>query len=247
MKVLPAEVADNPMRRERFEFEARAVAALNHPNIIAVYDVGNENGVSYIVTELVDGKSLRGGKFPLRKTLDIGVQMAGGLAAAHAAGIAHRDLKPDNILLTRDGRVKILDFGLAKVTAPRVAAATNETLTMRTEPGVVMGTLGYMSPEQVRGQTTDHRSDIFSFGIILYELLAGRRAFHRETSMETMAAILKEDPPELPDTVPSGLRQLVGHCLEKEPVNRFQSTRDLSFATCKLPLRLSFRPEPTHR
>jgi len=165
------------------------VAALNHPNIVAVYDVGDENGVLFIVTELVEGESLRGAKFPLNKTLDVAMQMADGLAAAHAAGIAHRDLKPDNILLTRDGRVKILDFGLAKATIARVNVAS-ETLTMRTEPGVVIGTVGYMSPEQVRGQATDHRSDIFSFGLVLYELLAGRRAFHGETPMETNTAVL---------------------------------------------------------
>src|SRR5437016_791278 len=157
LKILPAEVANDPSRRARFETEARAVAALNHPNIVAVYDVGD----GYIVSELVDGEPLRGLKPALRKTLDIAVQIAGGLAAAHAAAITHRDLKPDNILLTRDGRVKILDFGLAKVHTPQAAAAT-ETVTVRTEPGVVMGTVGYMSPEQVRGQSADHRSDLFS-------------------------------------------------------------------------------------
>jgi len=231
LKILPAEVADDASRRQRFELEARALAALNHPNIVAVHDVGTENGVFYIVSELVDGDSLRSAKFGLRKTLDIAVQIASGLAAAHASGVTHRDLKPDNILLTRDGRVKILDFGLAKMrTAHPATSAGGETMTMNTEPGVVLGTVGYMSPEQVRGLDADHRSDIFSFGVILNELLTGKRTFHGETSAETMTAILKQDPPELPETVPFAVRQVVGHCLEKDPANRFQSARDLSFA-----------------
>ena len=229
LKVLPAELANDASRRQRFELEARAVAALNHPNIVAIHDVGADGGVSYIITELVDGGPLRGGKLGLRKTLDIAVQIANGLAAAHAAGITHRDLKPDNILLTRDGRVKILDFGLAKVRAAQTHAGT-ETVTAHTEPGVVMGTVGYMSPEQVRGQEADYRSDIFSFGVILYEMLAAKRAFQGETSVDTMQAILRQEPPDLPDTVPSAVRQVVSHCLEKDPANRFQSARDLGFA-----------------
>jgi serine/threonine protein kinase/sugar lactone lactonase YvrE len=229
LKVLPAEVTGDASRRQRFELEARAVAALSHPNIVAVHDVGTESGVFYIVSELVDGESLRSAKFGLRKTLDIAVQIASGLAAAHAAGVTHRDLKPDNILLTRDGRVKIVDFGLAKI-SPASGAAGPETMTVNTEPGVVLGTAGYMSPEQVRGRDADHRSDIFSFGVILHELLTGQRTFHGETSAETMTAILRQDPPELPETVPSAVRQIVGHCLEKDPANRFQSARDLSFA-----------------
>jgi Tol biopolymer transport system component len=229
LKVLPSEVAGDPSRRHRFEIEARAVAALNHPNIAAAYDVGAENGIAYFVSELVAGESLRGAKFCLRKTLEIATQIAAGLACAHEAGIIHRDLKPENILLSRDGRAKIVDFGLAKNVRAAAPLAT-ETLTIRTEPGVVMGTVGYMSPEQVRGVGTDHRSDIFSFGLILYELLSGKRAFHGDTSVETMTAILKQDAPELPETVPAGVRQIVAHCLEKEPQNRFQSAKDLAFA-----------------
>jgi eukaryotic-like serine/threonine-protein kinase len=181
LKILPAEVGNDASRRQRFELEARAVAALSHPNIVAVHDVGTENGVFYIVSELVDGESLRSAKFGLRKTLHIAVQIASGVAAAHAAGIIHRDLKPDNILLTRDGRVKILDFGLAKL-APTQApsAAGADTTTMNTGLGMVMGTVGYMSPEQVRGLDVDSRSDIFSFGVILHELLTGKRTFHGE-------------------------------------------------------------------
>jgi eukaryotic-like serine/threonine-protein kinase len=224
LKILPPQVADDPMRRQRFELEARAVAALNHPNIVAIYDVGE----GYIVSELVDGEPLRGGKLGLRKTIEIAVQIASGLAAAHDAGIVHRDLKPDNILLTRDGRPKILDFGLAKVQSK--SAADDETVTLRTKAGVVMGTAGYMSPEQVRGAASDHRSDIFSFGVILHELLTGKRVFHGETSVETMTAILKQDAPELPETVPASVRQIVAHCLGKKPADRFQSARDLMFA-----------------
>ena len=179
LKILPAEVANDPTRRQRFELEARAVAALNHPNIVAIYDVGE----GYMVSELLVGEPLRGGKLGLRQTIDIAVQIASGLAAAHDAGIVHRDLKPDNILLTRDGRPKILDFGLAKVQASHTSS-DDETVTVRTEAGVVMGTPGYMSPEQVRGLVADHRSDIFSFGVILYELLAGRRAFQAQTSVQ---------------------------------------------------------------
>ena len=230
VKILPQEFAIDPVRRQRFESEARAAATLNHPNIIAVYDVGTEDGTSYIVTELIDGQPLRGHVPGLRKTLAWAVQIANGLAAAHAAGIVHRDLKPENILLTRDGRIKILDFGLAKLNVPRATAAATETLTVQTEPGTVIGTVGYMSPEQIRGNEADPRSDIFSFGVILYELFSGRRAFQRDTAVETMTAILKQELPELPDTVPPSVRQTVHHCLEKDPANRFQSARDLSFA-----------------
>ena len=225
LKILPAEVAADPSRRQRFEIEARAVAALSHPNIVAVYDVGE----GYIVSELVDGEPLRGARFGLRKTLDIAAQIAGGLAAAHAAGVVHRDLKPDNILLTRDGRAKILDFGLARMTQ----ASGHPDATMPaplTGPGVVMGTVGYMSPEQVRGLDADHRSDIFSFGVVLHEMLGGARPFDGETAVDTMQAVLRQDAPDLPSTVPAGVRQVVSHCLEKDPAHRFQSARDLGFA-----------------
>ena len=229
LKILPAEVSEDPPRRQRFEMEARAVAALNHPNIVAVYDIGAESGTSYIISELVDGEPLGVAKFGLRKTLDIASQIAAGLACAYEAGIVHRDLKPDNILLSRDGRPKIIDFGLAKAVRPTVAVS-NDTLTMRTEPGVVMGTAAYMSPEQVRGAEADHRSDIFSFGLILYELLSGKRAFPRDTSVETMRAILKEDPPPMPEALPAPVREIVTHCLEKDPRDRFQCAKDLVFA-----------------
>jgi len=225
LKILPTEVAADPSRRARFEQEARAVAVLNHPNIVAVYDVGD----GYMVTELVDGETLRGAKFGLRKTLDIAAQIASGLAAAHAAGIVHRDLKPDNVLITKDGRAKILDFGLARVRNSQSSAA-EDTMTVRTEPGVVMGTAGYMSPEQVRALEADHRSDIFSFGVMLHEMLSGQRAFQRETAAQTMTAILQEDAPDLPRSVPGGVREVVLHCLEKDAANRFQSARDLGFA-----------------
>jgi eukaryotic-like serine/threonine-protein kinase len=230
LKVLPAQVANDPARRDRFEFEAHAVAALNHPNIVAIFDVGNESGVSYMVTELVDGDSLRGAKFSLRQTLDIAMQICDGLAAAHAAGITHRDLKPENILLTRKGRIKILDFGLAKITNRGVNVTGTEPLAVRTEPGAVMGTAGYMSPEQVRGEAADHRSDLFSFGVILHELLSGKHPFRTRTTAETMAAILNQEAPELPESVPQAVRQIVAHSLEKDPASRFQSAKDLSFA-----------------
>jgi Tol biopolymer transport system component len=228
LKVLPAEVSHDPVRRQRFEREARTVAALNHPNIVSVHDVGEDQGVYFIVTELVDGEPLSAAHLGLRKTLDIAVQIASGLAAAHEAGIVHRDLKPANILLTRDGQVKILDFGLAKLCGTAPDGSTKSD-TLKTQPGIIMGTPSYMSPEQVKAEPIDHRSDIFSFGVILYELLAGHRAFQGITA-EVMAAILNTDLPELPETVPSGVRRIVAHCLEKDPAKRFQSAGDLKFA-----------------
>jgi len=207
---------------DRFQREARAVAALNHPNIATLYDVGPD----YLVMEYVEGAPVGPGG-GMRRILDLAAQIADGLAAAHAAGLAHRDLKPDNILVTRAGQVKILDFGLARQTG--IPAQDEATLTV-TQPGTVLGTIGYMSPEQVRGAEAGHRSDIFSFGVILHELVTGERPFRRDTVVETMNAILKEDPPELPDSVPSGLRQVIAHALEKEPDQRFQSVKDMGFA-----------------
>ena len=226
LKILPAELAADPSRRQRFEIEARAVAALSHPNIVAVYDVGE----GYIVSELVEGETLRGAGFGLRKTLGIAAQIASGLAAAHAAGIVHRDLKPDNVLLTKDGRAKILDFGLARMSLPQAGPPDATMPAVLTGPGVVMGTVGYMSPEQVRGLDTDPRSDIFSFGVMLHEMLSGAPPFKGETAVDTMQAILRSDAPDLPRSVPGGVREVVSHCLEKDPALRFQSARDLGFA-----------------
>ncbi len=222
LKILP-----DPANRDRFEQEAKAVAALNHPNIMAVFDVGP----NYFVSELVDGESLRKLEpMPLRKSIDIAAQIAEGLAAAHAAGIIHRDLKPENIMVTRDGRAKILDFGLARVVVPQSDDPDATQAISKTDPGAVMGTVGYMSPEQVRGKPVDHRSDIFSFGLVLYEMLGGKRAFHADSAVETMNAILTQDPPDLPPAVPPALQQIVEHCIEKNPADRFQSARDLAFA-----------------
>lgn len=223
LKVLPAEFARDGQRRNRFETEAKAVAALNHPNIVALHDIGEAGGVVFTVSELIDGETLRGQSFPLRKAMDIAAQVADGLAAAHASGVTHRDLKPDNIMLTRDGRAKILDFGLAQMTAKNADATL-------TAAGTVMGTAGYMSPEQVRGESVDARSDIFSFGAVVYEMLAGRRAFDAETAVEAMNAILKSEPPELAETVPPMVRDIVRRCLEKQREQRFQSAKDLAFA-----------------
>ncbi len=221
LKLLP-----DPANRDRFETEAKAVAALNHPNIMSVFDVGE----NYFVSELVEGDSLRNlMQLPLRKAIEIAAQIANGLAAAHAAGIVHRDLKPDNIMVTRDGRAKILDFGLAKVEAPKSADPDATQAIGTTEPGMVMGTVGYMSPEQVRGRPADHRSDIFSFGLVIYEMLGGKRAFTAGSAVEVMNAILTADPPDLPPTVPPAMVNIVDHCIEKNPGDRFQSARDLAF------------------
>ena len=235
LKVLHADVAQSADRRTRFEREARAVAALNHPNIVAIFDIGEENGLVYFVSELVEGESLRNritlGPLPVRELLDIAVQMADGIAAAHAAGITHRDLKPENIMLTRDGRVKILDFGLARQ-AWLPLRTPDRTVTMHeTQPGTVMGTANYMSPEQVRGLAVDYRSDQFSFGIILYEMATGKQAFQRETAVQTMSAVITEDPPVMDPAMqaklPPPLRWVMERCLAKEPSRRYESTRDL--------------------
>ena len=211
--------------RARFDAEARAVAALNHPNIVAIYDVGE----NYIVSELIQGEPLPAPVEPMHKLLDLAVQIADGLAAAHSAGIVHRDLKPANILVTRDGRVKILDFGLAKMIRPQASDGDNSATQVltATQPGVIMGTMAYMSPEQVRGLPVDARSDQFSFGLLLYEMVTGKRTFARETGVEIMAAILREEADPLPETVPAPLRWIVDRCLAKEPEQRYESTRDL--------------------
>jgi Tol biopolymer transport system component len=236
IKILPAALSSDADRLQRFQQEARVLSSLNHPNLLAIFDVGQQNGFHFLVSELLEGESLRerlvGGPLPLRKTVDYGVQMANGLAAAHEKGIVHRDLKPDNIFITRDGRVKILDFGLAKP----AAQSGGNTATLAgpaTMPGVVLGTAGYMAPEQVRGQAADPRSDIFSFGAILYEMVAGQRAFRGESSVETMNAILKDEAPEISAAakqVPPAMERLIRRCLEKAPEERFQSARDLGFA-----------------
>jgi serine/threonine protein kinase/Tol biopolymer transport system component len=237
IKVLANLTAD-PERLHRFEQEARAAAALNHPNILAVYQLGTHDGAPYLVSELLEGETLREqikrSRLPLRRTIDYGAQFARGLAAAHEKGIVHRDLKPENLFVSRDGRVKILDFGLAKLTQPRDSSDFGvSTLTEGTETGMVLGTVGYMSPEQVRGDRVDHRTDIFAFGAILYEMLAGNRAFQKPTSAETMAAILNEDPAAISEVMPSvplALQRVVHRCLEKKPEARFQSASDLAFA-----------------
>src|SRR5437870_236364 len=239
IKVLPAAFSENSERLRRFEQEAQAAGALNHPNILSIYHIGTHDGAPYIVSELLEGETLRkrmaGAALPQRKAIDYGLQIARGLAAAHEKGIVHRDIKPDNVFVTDDGRVKILDFGLAKLTAATDGTSQTEVPTRKvnTDPGTVMGTMGYMSPEQLKGHPADHRSDIFSFGAILYEMLSGKRAFRGDSMAETMSAILREDPPDLSETnkiVSPALERVVRHCLEKNPADRFHSARDLAFA-----------------
>jgi Tol biopolymer transport system component len=243
IKVLPASVSFDAERLARFEQEARATAALNHPNILAVHDIGTASGTPYIVAEVLDGETLRErlerGAMPQRKAIECATQIAAGLAVAHEKGIAHRDLKPENVFVSHDGHVKILDFGLAKLGGPPEGgpyiAGQNTALATSpgTAPGVILGTVGYMAPEQVKGAIADHRSDIFALGAVLYEMLSGRRAFQRDTAPETMTAILNEEPPELAaasQPVPPALDRIVRRCLEKSPAARFQSARDLAFA-----------------
>lgn len=239
VKILPPHLAASPEALLRFEREAKAVAALSHPNILAIHDFGADEGVHYAVMELLKGETLRGrllnGALPWRKAVSIGIEIADGLAAAHAQGITHRDLKPENIFLTADGRTKILDFGLARVKTALLVEhlSAAPTKPLLTNPGVVMGTIGYMSPEQVRGEAVDAPSDIFSFGCVLYEMLTGQQAFACMTAAEKLAAILRDDPPELVDSgknLPAELARVLTHCLEKNPAERFQSARDLAFA-----------------
>ena len=231
LKVLPADVAANPDRRQRFELEARSASALSHPNILTVFDVGGAGATSFIVTELIEGESLRAmmqrGGVGLRKLLDLAVQIADGLAAAHGAGVVHRDLKPENVMVARDGRAKILDFGLARQTAPVSEATATMAQAEASAPGMIVGTASYMSPEQARGAPLDFRSDQFSFGLILYELAAGRHPFRRETTVETLTAILKEDAPPVESTIPLPLKWIIERCLSKDPEDRYASTRDL--------------------
>src|SRR5689334_14769946 len=246
VKVLPAQLTANPDALARFEREAKAVAALSHPNILSIFDFGTNpsDGVSYAVTELLEGETLRGrldsSTVSQKQAIDWGLQIARGLSAAHGKGVVHRDLKPDNVFVTNDGHVKILDFGLAKrvdttTPADQTSAPTDmgAAASGHTEPGTVMGTMGYMSPEQLRGLPVDHRTDIFSFGAILYELLSGRKAFKRDTASDTIAAILKEEPQELTQSgrnVSPALDHIVRHCLEKDRENRFQTAKDVAFA-----------------
>jgi Tol biopolymer transport system component len=239
IKVLPPSFSQDADRLRRFEQEAKAAGVLNHPNITAVYDIGSHDDAPYVVQELLEGETLRAelaaGPLSPNKATEYALQIAQGLAAAHDKGIVHRDLKPENLFVTRDGRVKILDFGLAKLTEvePAIQATGLPTAAAATEPGVVMGTLGYMSPEQVKGKPADARSDIFAFGAVFYEMLSGKRAFHGDSAGETMASILKEEPPDLSVTnqnISPGLERIVRHCLEKNPERRFQSSSDIAFA-----------------
>src|SRR2546428_4154973 len=257
IKVLPAAFSADAERLRRFEQEAQAAGALNHPNILVIFHIGTHDGAPYIVSELLEGETLRerlgahasrgpqtgspagvpsSVPLPQRKAIDYALQIAHGLAAAHAKGIVHRDLKPENLFLTNDGRVKILDFGLAKLSQTKAEIDTDApTMRVKTDPGRVMGTVAYMSPEPVRGQSAlvDHRADIFAFGAILYEMLTGKRAFAGESVADTMSAILHNDPPELLITnsnLSPALDRIIRRCLEKHPDERFQSASDVGYA-----------------
>ena len=237
IKILPAPLSRDPERLRRFAQEATAAGTLNHPNLLVVHDVGEHEGAPYIVSELLEGctlrEAVRTSRLPLRTVLGYAQQITAGLAAAHERGIIHRDLKPDNVFVTRDGRVKILDFGIAKLIEPGgdAAHAPAPTVSIRGETGVgvIVGTPGYMSPEQVRGERVDHRTDLFSLGVVLHEMLTGRPAFARDSAVESMHAILAEEAPEIAG-VPPAVDRIVRHCLEKPPSQRFQSARDVAFA-----------------
>ncbi|MGH9393443.1 MAG: serine/threonine-protein kinase, partial [Terriglobales bacterium] len=238
VKLLSAKLQLNPEALRRLEQEARAVAALNHPNLLTIHDVGTgPDGSPFLVCELLQGETLRArlasGALPVRQVLDFGAQLAHGLAAAHARGIVHRDLKPENIFCTHEGRVKILDFGLAKFSPSALAEDQTLAAGAETGAGVVLGTVSYMSPEQARGQAADLRSDIFSLGAVLYEMLSGRKAFGRDTAADTLSAILREEPPQLElaaVALAAPLQRILRHCLEKQPARRFQAAEDLAFA-----------------
>jgi eukaryotic-like serine/threonine-protein kinase len=232
IKVLPDYAIADRQARDRFEREARTASALNHPNILTIFDIGREQQHDYLVTELIDGVTLRerigDEAMPAREAIAIGAQIADGLAAAHAAGLVHRDLKPENVMVTRDGRVKILDFGLAKPLEETVVGGRTQSAI--SQAGLLVGTVGYLAPEQVRGLPATPQSDVFALGVVLYEMVTGARAFQCPTTIETLNAILKEDVPELPAGLPQGLKQIIGHCLEKEPSRRFQTAADVAFA-----------------
>ena len=237
LKVLPASMAADPDRLRRFTVEAQAVGALNHPNVLTIFEVGTDAGHPFLAAELLEGETIReklqSGRLPLTKAIDYARQTAAGLAAAHARQVVHRDIKPENLFVTSDGRLKILDFGLAKRTAAGAPDDSDTRLDTSTSAGLVLGTVGYMSPEQVRGQQVDHRSDLFSLGIVLYEMATGTRPFAGGSAVETMNAILTDDVPEPAEAeraLPAGLAQVIRHCLEKQPDERFQSARDLAFA-----------------
>ena len=244
LKVLPLSFAADPSRLHRFEREARAVAALSHQNVLAIFDIGTRDQ-PYLVTELLDGETLRAivdrGPLAVKRCAGIALQLLAGLTAAHSRGIVHRDLKPENVFLTRDGVVKILDFGLAKAASP-----ASEMTVAATSAGVILGTVGYMAPEQVRGEVADPRADIFAVGTILYEMVSGRRAFHGQSPADTMSAVLREQPPDL--VVRTGaspaLARVVRRCLEKDPAERFQTARDLRFAIESISDREPAAPPP---